>query len=178
VTVAALPRGGVGVRVDAQVVWYPTRPALEAIPSGTTRVTATVFTRGDLPGSPEDVLATGTFTDPRVVGLLAQVVDSLPLAVPGTRSCPADLGTAPELVLAFSGAGGVAPVVVRVDTSGCPSTSFTIGGTVEPPLTDDGLFQQVDQLLHLDLPSIDAAGQGHAETPSVPAPDAEDVPRT
>jgi hypothetical protein len=160
VALAPLAGGGVGIRVDAQVIWYPTRPPLEEIPAGVTAVEATVFTGAEPPDSSDDVLATKTLTDPRVVGLLAQVVDSLPLAVPAPRSCPDDLGTAPQLVLAFSGGAGVAPVRVRVDTNGCPSVSFTIGQTVEPPLTDNGLFQLVDQLLGLDLPSIGADGPG------------------
>jgi hypothetical protein len=160
VALAPLAGGGVGIRVDAQVIWYPSRPPLEAIPAGVTAVEATVFTSTASPDSSEDVLAAKTFTDPRVAGLLARVVDSLPVAVPAPRSCPADLGTAPHLLLDFSGGAGVAPVRVRVDTNGCPSVSFTIGHTVEPPLTDNGLFELVDQLLGLDLPSIGADGPG------------------
>jgi hypothetical protein len=166
VTLAPLARGGVGVRVDAQVVWYPTRPPLEAVPSGTTRVTATVFTRAGLSDSAEDVVATKAFTGSRIVGLLAHIVDSLPVAVPGERSCPADGGTAPQLTLDFSGPGHVTSVRVLDDTNGCPTVSFTMGATIEPPLTDDGLFQEVDRLLALS--GTVPGEQGQTRVPSSP----------
>jgi hypothetical protein len=150
VAAAPLPGGGVGVRVDAQVIWYPSRPVSEVIPTAVTRVAATVFTQDALSGSTKDDLATRTFTSRSVVRLLAQMVDSSPLAVPGARSCPADTGSGPQLDLDFSGRAGVPRVVVHVDTNGCGGTSFTISGVTQPPLTDNGLFSRVDQLLGID----------------------------
>lgn len=94
VAIAPLPRGGVGIRVDAQVVWYPSRPANESIPPGITKVAATVYTRGSLSNSTETVLGSATFTDPAVVGMLGNAVDSSPLEVPGPRSCPPMTGPA------------------------------------------------------------------------------------
>jgi hypothetical protein len=170
VAVAPLPDGGTGVRTDAQVVWNPTRPAAEAVPGGADAVTAWVFRGTDdaatfsPPASwPPDagpaaqVLASTTFTAPAVVRLLAHLVDSLPTAVPGTRSCPDDQGTAPQLDLRFTGPG-VPVVLVHDDTNGCGGVSFAVGGTEQLPLTDDGLFHRVDQLLGLDLPGIDDPG--------------------
>jgi hypothetical protein len=156
VATSPLPRGGSGIRVDAQVVWFPSRPAAEMVPGAVTGVTATVFRRGSPgAGSSETVIATATFTDHRVVTFLAGIVDSLPTAVPGARSCPADTGTNPQLELAFSGPPGVPEVVVHLDTNGCRSVSFSLRGTEEAPLSDNGLFHRVDQLLGLDLATID-----------------------
>jgi hypothetical protein len=157
VAIAPLPRERVGIRVDAQVVWYPSRPALESIPSGITRVTATVYTRGYLTGSTETVLGSATFTTPAIVSMLARVVDSSPLAVPGSRSCPADTGTDPQLDLVFSGRPGVSGVMVHDDTNGCGGISFTIGGSTLAPLTDNGLFHRVDELIGLDLSRVDGS---------------------
>ena len=94
--VAPLPGGGVGVRVDAQVIWYPTRPAAEHVPVRATLVRASVFRQTSLTDTVPVVLATATFTSPSVVARLARKVDSLPLALPGTRSCPADRVTIPS----------------------------------------------------------------------------------
>jgi hypothetical protein len=154
VSVAPLPRGGTGIRVDAQVVWFPSRPAAEEVPPGATRATATVYVHDHLSGSAETVLGSATFVDPSVVRLLVHLVDSLPLAVPGARSCPSDNGTAPQLDVVFSGRG-IPEVVVHDDTNGCGGVSFRIGGTSEAPLTDNGLFHRVDGLLGLDLPRVD-----------------------
>ncbi|HLM97087.1 MAG TPA: hypothetical protein VK283_12280 [Acidimicrobiales bacterium] len=155
VAFAPLPRRGVGIRVDAQVVWYPSRPAAERIPAGTTRVTATVYTRTGLTGSPENDLGRASFRYRPVVRLLAGLVDSLPMAVPGPRSCPADTGARPQLELDFSGGPHVPEVKVHDDTNGCGGIAFRVGQTAQPPLTDDGLFHRVDQLLGLDLRGID-----------------------
>lgn len=148
-TVAPRAGGIVGIRVDAQVIWYPTRPPAERVPAGATRVTATVFRHTSLTGTTTVVLATANFTSPSVVARLARRVDSLPLALPGVRHCPDDSGTDPQLTLTFSGPPGVPVVVVRDDSDGCGSVSFTRGTRSEPALTDDGLLDEVESLLGL-----------------------------
>jgi len=155
VALAPLSRHRVGIRIDAQVIWYPARPATEEIPPAITKVTVTVYTQANLSGSPRSVLRARTITLPPVARLLARIVDSSPLAVPGPRSCPSDTGTNPRLDLVFSGPPGVPTVVVHDDTNGCGGISFTVAGRVQAPLTDDGLFHRVDQLLGLDLPRVD-----------------------
>jgi hypothetical protein len=136
--------GRVGIRLDAQVIWYPTRPRSEFIPHGTTRVTATLSMRNVGSLAAPAVVATATFTSPTIVGRLAHKVDTLPLAIPSTASCPE--GQTLLLDLEFSGPN-VRPAVIRDDLAGCGELSFTIGDTVEPPLTDDGLAQEVEQVL-------------------------------
>lgn len=153
VEIAPLGRGRTGIRADAQVVWYPTRPRTEMVPAKEQSVTATVLKRSGF-DVPEVTLASKTFTDLAVISKLAHKVDALPLEVPGARSCPANTGSAPRLELLFSGPG-VPAVHVLDDMNSCGGVSFTISGHLQPPLVDDGLFHEVDQLLGISLPQID-----------------------
>lgn len=155
-TVAPRAGGTVGIRVDAQVIWYPTRPAAERVPAGASRVTATVFRHPSLTGTATIVLATATFTAPSVVARLARKVDALPLALPGVRHCPDDSGTDPQLTLTFSGRPGVPVVVVGDDPNGCGSVSFTRGSSGEPALTDDGLLEEGEDLFGLHSANLQA----------------------
>jgi hypothetical protein len=156
IEVAPLPHGGAGVRLDAQVIWYPSRSKAELVPPGTTTVTATVFSRTNGTASTTAVLAEETFTTPSVVQRLARKVDSLPLVIPGTTAlCPDVFG--PQVELVFSGRPGVPKVVVSDDPVGCGTVSFTIAKTAEAPLTDDGLTRQVEKLL--GLPTALRAGK-------------------
>jgi hypothetical protein len=155
VAIAPLRSGEVGVRVDTQVIWYLSRPVAEVVPQGTTRVTATVFRRSSPSDSTTMVLKTATFTYLPTVKLLAHKVDSLPLAIPWLMHCPYSNGTGPQLELDFSGRPGVPKVEVHDDTNGCGRVSFIIGDAAEAPLSDGGLFHTVNQLLGLNLPTID-----------------------
>jgi len=157
VALAPLSRNRVGIRIDAQVIWYPSRPVAEEIPQGVTTVTVTVYSQDNGSGSPRIVLGATIITSPPLVRLLAHSVDSSPLTVPGSRSCPSDSGANPRLDLVFSGRPAVSTVIVHDDTNGCGGISFSIDGRAQAPLTDDGLFHRVDQLLGLDLPRVDAA---------------------
>jgi hypothetical protein len=150
-TVAPLTSGTVGIRVDVQVVWFPSRLPAELVPAGDTKVAATVFRRGSLSTDSIVVLAKATFTTPSIVKHLARRIDSLPLALPGTRHCPVDLGTDPQLRLVFSGRRGVPTIVVQDDPDGCGSVTFTRGKRPESPLTDDDLLREVEKLPGLDL---------------------------
>jgi hypothetical protein len=154
--VAPLADGAVGIRVDAQVIWYPTRPVAERVPAGAAKVRATVFRQTGLTDDAPVVLATATFTSPLVVARLARKVDSLPLALPGVRHCPNDSGTDPQLTLTFSGPPGIPVVVVHDNPNGCGSVTFTRGTTSEPTLTDDGLFSEVESLFGVSAPVVQA----------------------
>jgi hypothetical protein len=151
VEVAPLADGSVGIRVDAQVIWYPSRPRDEFVPPHATTVTATIFMRRGLTSPATVILATRTTGSPSNVRRLARDVDLLPLAIPGPRSCPDDSGTEPQLDLDFSGPPGEPTVVVHDDPNGCGAVSFAFGHTAEAPLTDDGLLRQVEQFLGLPL---------------------------
>jgi hypothetical protein len=147
--VAPMGSGRVGIRADVQVIWYPTRFRAEFVPPDDTRVVATVFRRGSLSTDSIIVLAKQTFTSLSIVKRLARRIDTLPLALPGVHSCPADRGSEPQLELKFSGRRGAPTVSVHDDPDGCGTVTFTAGQTVEPPLTDDGLLREVEKLLGL-----------------------------
>jgi hypothetical protein len=151
--IAPLPDGVVGIRADAQIVWYATRPQAEVLAIGEHSMTATVTERSTLTSNPH-VVSSKTFTDHNTVTLLARKVDSLTLQIPGPRSCPADTGTRPKLQLIFTGPG-VATVNVLDDPNGCWSVTYAVSGHDEPMLEDDGLFHEVDQLLSFHLPYVD-----------------------
>ena len=73
VGVVPLADGQVGVRADAQVIWYPTRPRAEAIPPGE-RAVAVEVSGGTSVDSPPAVIASRTLTDPGVVSGLASKI--------------------------------------------------------------------------------------------------------
>ncbi|HUA96159.1 MAG TPA: hypothetical protein VMB82_11615 [Acidimicrobiales bacterium] len=154
VAVAPIAGGKVGIRADAEVIWYPDRPPAETVPAGEDVVTAAV-TAGISAGSTPTLVALQTFTAPDVLTRLAREIDGLPLQIPGVRSCPAGLAGSPRLTLVFRGAGGVPGVTVVDDTSGCGDVTFDRGGEAEPPMEDNGLFHLVDAMLDISLRRVD-----------------------
>jgi hypothetical protein len=124
--VAAARGGGAAVRVDAEVVWLFTRPNWERIPAAK--------------------LVTITWRDPRrrgegrlvvndqtKVARIVSLVNDLPAAQPGTRSCP----RAPGAVLSLSFLrSATAPALARVmaDGGGCGGVTVTLRGRGAPEL--------------------------------------------
>jgi len=157
VAVVPLAGGAAGVRADAQVIWYPTRPAAETVPPGERHVVVAV-SAGSTIGAAPAVLSVRTLTDPVAVAELATKVDGMALQVPGARSCPAGLASSPRLTLVFAGAAGVPEVRVVDDTGGCGEVTFAVGRTQEPALVDGGLFHLVDRLLGVSLAGVDTPG--------------------
>ena len=135
VTVAAHGGGQTAIRVDAQVVWLPARPAAERIPPDAEVVTVTpVF--GLQPDKKLEPLDPAfTVTSPAKVAAIAGVIDGLPLFPPGTFSCPADFGGQMRLTFRTSPGG---PVVARLtaEYGGCGVVSVSIGGRSMPALSD------------------------------------------
>ncbi len=69
-----------------------------------------------------------------IVGLL----NALPAAQPGVRSCSADPGI--RVRLAFYPKSTASPLAVaRIDPYGCGGVQLTIGGRAEPPLESEAL---------------------------------------
>jgi len=138
VAVASDGDGHVAIRVDAQVVWLPVKPAAERIPSAATTVTIT-----SLPGygSVSAVDQPVTITDPAKVRKIAAVIDALPVFPPGIMSCPAFQGRAMQLTFRASPAGP-ALAVVTGDTSGCGSVAVTIDGRAMAELAGSMSMQQ------------------------------------
>jgi hypothetical protein len=132
VVAVQLPDGTTGLRADAQAVWLVPRSASERIPTGARRLVVSVTA----PGHPHRQSVTVT-SRPRIDRVRA-LLDALPLAQPGVRSCPA--GFAVRVRLAFYTRTGRTPLAVAaVDPMGCGGVNLTIRGRVEPPLTGLGL---------------------------------------
>jgi hypothetical protein len=142
VDVAAAGGGRTAIRVDAQVVWLPARPAAERMPRQARVVTvAPVFGVGSVSARDRRADPAVTITDPAKVAAIAAVVDGLPVFPPGTMSCPADFGSKIRLTFRASRNG---PVLAQVtgDDSGCEGVSVVVGGTSQPALGDGGSLQR------------------------------------
>lgn len=124
VAVASDGNGHTAIRVDAQVVWLPAKPAAERIPSAAKIVTITPVP-GFAPVSAHD--QTVTITDPAAVAKIAAVIDALPVFPPGERSCPLFQGRGMRLTFRAAPAGP-ALAVVTGDTTGCGTVAVIIDG--------------------------------------------------
>lgn len=132
VEVVAIGPGQTGIRADAEVGYQPPRPAGEEVPS-----VARVVTIAEMPAGAQHATrapASVTITDPKIVGELAGLIDSLPVStIPGTASCPAL--PAASLRLTFRARrGGRALAVARTGQS-CDSVAFAVNGRRRRPLT-------------------------------------------
>ncbi len=139
--VAPLRGGGSGIRVDAQVTWYPAKPAAARVPRGDgVAVVSLVETlpaadwQGEHLPAPRRVVV----TDPATVEELRDAADGLQATTPGVRSCPVDLGT--RYVVAFGPAAGAAPN--RTYTAGSCGEVAVAGasGQTIAALSDDQAF--------------------------------------
>ena len=135
VTVAQLPHGSTGLRADAQVVRVTPRPESERILAGARRLSVRVTSelKGNLaPQRPFSVASAKRIE--RIVALL----NSLPAAQPGVRSCPDDPGI--RVRLAFYPKDARSPsAVATADPYGCGGVQLTIGGRPQAPLGSEAL---------------------------------------
>jgi hypothetical protein len=134
VQVAGDGAGRTAIRVDAQVVWLPAKPAAERIPADarvvTVRPEVSVPPLAD--GKPADPPV--TITSPVRVAAIAAAVDNLPVWPPGVYVCPAFSGTEIRLTFRTSLHG---PAVAELDGDvGCNGVSVTIDGRSMLPLDD------------------------------------------
>jgi hypothetical protein len=167
-TVAGDGPGIVGLRVDAQVMWVPPKPAAEHIPSA-----AKVVTIAYVPGyGPQPAgFAPVTITDPAKVARIAAVVDGLPVYPPGTPLfCNMDYnGSGMRLTFRATLSG---PALATAQTGNCDTVAVTVGGKPMPLLDQaQSLQQQVTAIAGLHWP----AAQPPAPTapgPTAPGPTA------
>jgi hypothetical protein len=134
VTVVAHGRKHTAVRVDAQVIWLPAKPAAERIPAAARVVTVTpeVNAPPDTPGAHLD--RAFTVTSAAKVARIAAAIDGLPVYPPGESMCGPDANVEVRLVFRTSPHG---QVVAVVDTDGpCDSVSVTINGRHMPALSN------------------------------------------
>jgi hypothetical protein len=131
IQVTAAGSGQAAIRVDADSVWYPARPATERIPAAAQVVTLTpVAGTNPLPAGDRPI----TVTDPAKVAAIARAVDALPEYIPGTyQSCPADWGRLLRLTFRAS-AEGPELAVVSASVTGCELVAVTVGGRALPEL--------------------------------------------
>ncbi len=153
VAVAGLADGSTAVRADSQVVWLTPRPASEQIPSGSHLVRISVHSSIKSSQPRQRPLTVGSS---RRVDRVVALLNSLPVAQPGLRSCPADFGIVVRL--AFAVRASARPLAVaEVDPAGCGLVQLTIGGRREPPLeaapTPSGstLIDQIESALAVKL---------------------------
>jgi hypothetical protein len=153
VAVARYTAGQTALRVDAQVVWLPPKPAAEQIPASARVVTITAIPGVGPPAGYDQPV---TITDPAKVARIAAVVNALPVFPPGMMSCPMDQGRAMRLTFKAAPAGTVLAVVTG-EIAGCGGVAVTIGG--KPMLTLRGGYpmqQQVSAIVGLHWPGFPA----------------------
>jgi hypothetical protein len=129
-TATQLPHGSTALRADAQVVWVTPRSSSDRIPAGARRLNVSVTS--ELKGNLAPQLPFSIGSAKRIEGVVA-LLNSLPAAQPGTRSCPEDPGI--RVRLAFYPKSTASPLAVaRIDPYGCGGVQLTIGGRPQPPL--------------------------------------------
>lgn len=133
VDVAPLPRGGAGVRADAQVEWTVPRPPRERVPPDARLLTVT---RGTLPGWSPPLSA--TVTDAVRVHRFATALDRLQVVQPVVVACPEQFVTPTITFTFYARAGGPALAQASMPATGpdgeCSAIEFTVGGRLGRPL--------------------------------------------
>jgi hypothetical protein len=135
VALATAYRGQTAIRLDAQVVWLPARPAAERVPADAAVVTVTPVFGSNSNSRAERLDHAFTVTDPAKVARIVAVVNGLTRFPDGAYSCPADFGG--QMRLTFSTRAG-GPVLARLTApyGGCGSVSFRLGGRNMPALSE------------------------------------------
>jgi len=138
-TLAPLPDGSTGVRVDAEVVWTVERPPSEVVPGGVRQIDLTT------PASARRIV------EPAKVRTIVRWLDALPVDQPtrGIFGCPAVLG--PNLHLVFRDADGrvlarASVAANRGYSSFCNAISFAVAGRAEQPLLGGWFVRRVERL--------------------------------
>jgi len=135
VVLAVANHGETAIRVDAQVVWLPARPAAERIPADVTRITVTpVFGFNRNPRA-KRLDHAFTVTDPAKVARIVALVNSLTRFPDGTFSCPADFGGQMRLTF-ITRPGRPAAARLIAEYAGCGVVSVRISGRDMPALSE------------------------------------------
>jgi hypothetical protein len=110
------------IRLDASVVWTPSRPAGSTLGYDAPSVSV-VTVNGMNPqfAPPADEARTLTATDPVIVHKVVDLLNALQPPIPGVRSCPMDDGTHVQITLP-----GLA--TVNADAGGCGGVTLTPQG--------------------------------------------------
>lgn len=158
ITVAQLQDGQTGLRADAQVVWITPRPASETIPTDARLLRVSVHST--IPANQPRQRPLRIASQRKIAEVIA-LLNSLPAAQPGVRSCPADFGI--TVRLAFYPALRAKPSAVAVtDPQGCGGVDLTLNGTPVPALASEpppepghppagSLIERIDHTLGVKL---------------------------
>jgi hypothetical protein len=124
------------MRVDAEDVWLPAKPAEERIPPDAKVVTvAPIFEYSQyVKPSRVPLDPTVAVTNPATVARIAALVDALTVFPPGFTDC--EPGPAVQVQLTFR-TSLHGRVVALVSEAGCSNVSVTIDGQAMPALSDD-----------------------------------------
>ena len=156
---AQLPDGRVGVRVDAQVIWIPSRPPSETVPTGEAAATITA-TWGYGAGAGHQ---TRTIHDRTTIDGLASLLNSLDVAEGGPGGCVMDQNL--RLTLRFTGSSP-ADIVDAVGNPSCFETSFVRGGVAGPALASGlHLFDREAQALGTTMNALQAKAMAASTVP-------------
>jgi hypothetical protein len=109
------------IRLDASVIWTPSRSS-DSLISGGAKSVSVVTTNHLNPQAPVPAAAPLTSTDPQVIDRITALVNALKLPIPGTRRCPNDDGTRVQITLP-----GVADVTAN--PMGCGEVVITPAGS-------------------------------------------------
>jgi hypothetical protein len=169
VSVATLPGGRTGIRLDAVTVWLSPRPSWERVPPGVASVT---FTGSG--GSDGDTTSRRsrpvTVTGDRA-RRLAALVNQLQRVQPGVTSCPAGDGS--QLTISFRDAHRKPLARAEYVNDGCPTIGLQVGGRTGPLLSAQTLGDSPRNVIgdivtdHL-VPFCRAAQLALAATVSIP----------
>lgn len=157
VDAAPLGSGRTVLRLDAQVVWIPARPAGSTIPGTATELTAAPHgPLGPVGGTGSAAGARPVTTDDTVtVGRVAALIDTLPPFPPGLRECPRDSGG--SVLLTFrQGTAGPVVATVRLATSGCTAAVLTVGERHTTLAGSTGLVARIAATLGAGWPGLPA----------------------
>lgn len=110
------------IRLDASVVWAPSRDPDTLLSYSAPAVTVVTISRmsSQFPVPPNEATPV-TSTDPAVVHKVVDLLNALQPPIPGTRDCPAELGVRVQITLP-----GLA--VVNAEAGGCGSVEITPQG--------------------------------------------------
>jgi len=115
------PQGQLGMRLDAIVTWTPRKSPYSIVPSGARRVLVKVDRSGNVKVHRYTTLLV---TASAMIRSFLAKVNRLPVANPGVRHCPLDLGA--SMTLSFSRVVPARPyAVVKIDPGGCGNVTIT-----------------------------------------------------
>ncbi len=147
------------VTVSISAVWVTRRRASETIPPGAHLLRVSV--RSQIKGNQPRQRPFSVTSAKEIDGIVA-LLNALPAAQPGVRSCPVDFGIRVRLVF-YARRSSVPSAVAEIDPWGCGGVQMAIGGKPQPPLASgplpgsggrpsrSSLMQQLDHLLGVKL---------------------------